>query len=763
MPAWAPALPSAAASLSGLLLSAATAAGVSGELDEDTLEYLTESLTTALEEAESQEEAREALDEVLAPHWEAAGAAEGSVLALVETILKACTGVEAGAPVATAPPTANAPLVSSQNIILALGGNVLLERADLQLYRGRRYFILGRNGVGKTTLCRRIASREISGWPQDVGTFLVPGANLLDAPEGASAREYARAAANKSAGAVGAAPVLAADPIVAADKALERVGFRMDEDEGKTGAGVGAEQAVSALSGGWRMRLALATSLLHPADVLIFDEPSNHLDAGAVQWLIGFLQSGELSARSVVVVSHDKNFVRSVCTDVIHFHDKLLAHYPDYAAFAEAHPELAAAPSDGAAVRNAGDGHSQDEEDEEAAALAAHRAAAAERVQMAQRLADAPGGRNWRSMSERSGSSAAAMAGGASAEDVLLDGADDDEGGGGEGPLKFTFPTPGPLEGVKGKSRKILSLDGAVFRYDADATTPAIIEGASVKLTPASRVAVTGPNGAGKTTLVRLLVGELVPISGDGFRHPSAQVAYVAQHTRKHLEEHLSLTPMQYLKRRFGGGNALDGSGVDAEFLARPDVALTAEEEAERQSGRNAINAIVGRRKKAGQLEYEVRKNGRTDTMWEPLVYLKAHPNSYVSKLVLIFDEQQRAAESGAALRPTTTLEVLEHFKLFGLSRRICNTELAGLSDGQKCRVVLASCFWPKPHVVILDEPTNFLDADSAWALATSLRTFRGACLCVSHDKLFLDRVCDEEWVVPGDGGVSVVPWTRLA
>ena len=729
------------------------------DVDDDTADFLVSSIQSVLDEADSNDEAVEELVDVLAPHVEEAGLPDTAAHELAAALVANQRGGGGGGGAgdggtdASAAPSKDAPLVACRGIILALGGNVLLERADLELKRGRRYFILGRNGVGKTTLCRRIASREISGWPGDVGTFLVPGANLLDAPEGASAREYARMSAANAKDAPGAAQRIGDTLDDAADAALKRTGFDIDDGDSDATA-VSAEKAVSALSGGWRMRLALATSLLHPADVLIFDEPSNHLDVSAVQWLIDFLKSGELSERCVVVVSHDKNFVRSVCTDVIHFHDKLLTHFPDFEAFAQAHPELAKAPEDGGNVRGKGDALVVNADDE-------LRRAAQERVAMAQRLADAPGGRNWTSMSSSSGPASAAMAGGASAEDVLLDGADDDEGADGEGPLAFRFPAPGPLEGVKGRSRKVLSLDHATFGYD-ESSRPIIVEPASVKLTPSSRVAVTGPNGAGKTTLVRLLVGELTASSGDSFRHPSAQVAYVAQHTRKHIEEHLTLSPMQYLKRRYGGSNAADPSGVDAEFLARPDIALTPDEEAERVSGKASINAIVGRRKRAGQVEYELKKNSREETVWEPLAYLRAHTNSYAMKLVLRFDEMQRAAESGMAVRPATTLEVLQHFKLFGISRRLANTELAGLSDGQKCRVVLAACFWPKPHVVILDEPTNFLDADSAWALATSLRTFKGACLCVSHDKLFLDRVCDEEWKVPGDGTVTVVPWEAL-
>ena len=102
--------------------------------------------------------------------------------------------------------------------------------------------------------------------------------------------------------------------------------------------------------------------------------------------------------------------------------------------------------------------------------------------------------------------------------------------------MKFTFPVPGPLEGVKSKTKAIIQAKNINFTYPS-ATKPTF-ENVSCQLSQASRVACIGPNGAGKSTLIKVLVGETKPDPGcaEVYRHQNCRIAYVAQHAFHHIE-----------------------------------------------------------------------------------------------------------------------------------------------------------------------------------------------------------------------------------
>merc|ERR1719326_769541 len=85
------------------------------------------------------------------------------------------------------------------------------------------------------------------------------------------------------------------------------------------------DKAVSELSGGWRMRLLLASAMLKQADVLLLDEPTNHLDVHAIEWLCQYLLS--VQTGSLMVISHDPHFLNAVCTDIIQYREKKLVYY----------------------------------------------------------------------------------------------------------------------------------------------------------------------------------------------------------------------------------------------------------------------------------------------------------------------------------------------------------------------------------------------------------------------------------------------------
>jgi ATPase subunit of ABC transporter with duplicated ATPase domains len=147
---------------------------------------------------------------------------------------------------------------------------------------------------------------------------------------------------------------------------------------------------------------------------------------------------------------------------------------------------------------------------------------------------------------------------------------------------------------------------------------------------------------------------------------------------------------------------------------------------------------------------YEVRKAGRTsdaDNSWEPLSFLRAMP-AYVMKLVHDYDERLKALQGGMEARPVTSHEVKHHLAAFGLDEELALSRIRGFSGGQKSRLVIAAAVWNRPHLIALDEPSNFLDAESLAALTQALRGFAGAVLVVSHNAAFVDAVCTERWRV---------------
>jgi elongation factor 3 len=141
------------------------------------------------------------------------------------------------------------------------------------------------------------------------------------------------------------------------------------------------------------------------------------------------------------------------------------------------------------------------------------------------------------------------------------------------------------LEGVKSLTKAVLKTKGVFFQYPA-APFPQLID-VSIQCSLASRVAVVGVNGAGKSTLVKLMVGELEPDQGLIERHPNLRVAYVAQHAFAHIEDHLDMTPCEYVMWRYRGG-------TDKEMVKKDANTMTDEEmEALRKKAKEEKTGVV--------------------------------------------------------------------------------------------------------------------------------------------------------------------------
>ena len=308
--------------------------------------------------------------------------------------------------------------------------------------------------------------------------------------------------------------------------------------------------------------------------------------------------------------------------------------------------------------------------------------------------------------------------------------------------VAFNFPEPGPLEGVKSLTKAVLKTRNIYFQYPT-APHPQLID-VSIQCSLASRVAVVGVNGAGKSTLVKLMVGELEADQGIVERHPNLRVAYVAQHAFAHIEDHLDKTPIEYIMWRYRGG-------VDKEMVQKDSVTMTKEEmEAIRQKAKEEKTGIVE--------EIKTRRTGKREHEYEVIWEGEGREDSWHTRTELLqmgykkmIDEkdQQIAAESLLGQRKLTTGEIQKHLDCFGLEPAFAeHTRMGALSGGQKVKVVLGAGLWNLPHIVILDEPTNFLDRDSLGALALAIKEFKGGIFMISHNAEFYEALCPEKWIL---------------
>ncbi|OCH95177.1 hypothetical protein OBBRIDRAFT_788641 [Obba rivulosa] len=311
--------------------------------------------------------------------------------------------------------------------------------------------------------------------------------------------------------------------------------------------------------------------------------------------------------------------------------------------------------------------------------------------------------------------------------------------------VKFSFPPPGSLMGVRSNTRAILKMTNCTFTYPGR-STPSLYN-ASCALSLSSRVGIIGPNGAGKSTLVKLLTGETEPQEGTVYKHPALRIGYVSQHATHHIERHLEKTPIQYIQWRFQDGH-------DREILEKATRALTEEEKAQlevdfvgKNGQRRKLELIMGRQKLKKSLQYEIKWRGldhRFNT-WIPREELL---EKGFGKLVHQFDDLESSRE-GAGQRDTSAHIVRKHLEDIGLDGDIAQyNEISGLSGGQKIKLVIAACLWNNPQICVLDEPSNFLDREALGGLAVAIRDWAGAVVIISHNEEFVTALCPEIWNV---------------
>lgn len=324
--------------------------------------------------------------------------------------------------------------------------------------------------------------------------------------------------------------------------------------------------------------------------------------------------------------------------------------------------------------------------------------------------------------------------------------------------IKYIFPKPGLLDGVKNPNKPVLRMQGVNFTYPG--TTRVALENINVSCSLSSRIAVIGPNGAGKSTMIKVLTGEIVPQNGQVYKHPTLRLSYVAQHAFHHVEQHLDKSPNEYISWRFQHGD-------DKEVLEKASRQISDEEKAQMERlidhedpryyekySKKRVEVLMGRRKYKKTYEYEVKWLGLNHKYNSWIVRDDLQTWGF-AKLLQAYDDRE-AMNPGIYYRPLTPTIIQKHLNDFGLDAEFgTHGKIRGLSGGQKVKVVLAAAFWNNPHMIVLDEPTNYLDRDSLGALAGAIKDFAGGVIIISHNSEFTSGLCPERWNVV-DGKLTI-------
>jgi elongation factor 3 len=326
--------------------------------------------------------------------------------------------------------------------------------------------------------------------------------------------------------------------------------------------------------------------------------------------------------------------------------------------------------------------------------------------------------------------------------------------------MAFKFPEPGHLDGVKSKSKALIKMSNVTFQYPTR-DSPTVMD-IHLQASRVSRVAVIGANGAGKSTAIKLLTGELKATSGEVWRHPNLRLAYIAQHAFQHLEKHLLQTPVQYILERFAGNDDKEAIDFKAGEMAQDKEiqkkqyyveakTMTLKACVEKGDFQKAVEveAVLARKeqKKPKCLLYQCKWMGKgvDEAFWvERDILIKMGHLKMAQR-----QDEKEAMAAGLMSKFLTTESIENHLSNFGLTAEVAShTQIQSLSGGQKVKVVLGASLWQDPHIVILDEPTNYLDRDGLGALTLALQDYGGGVIIISHNREFANAVATEKWIM---------------
>ncbi len=395
------------------------------------------------------------------------------------------------------------------DLAVARGARTLYRNVSLIAPPGERIGLIGANGSGKSTLFAAIlgelgvdagmiespSPERIAHVAQDIEASELPAIAYVligHAPLAAARAELQAAEAQHDPMRLAHAHAVLADlnegAITAQAKAvLHGLGFAESD----------SARPVRAFSGGWRNRLALARALLRPASLLLLDEPTNHLDLDSVVWLESWLKR---QPATVLVISHDREFLDRICETVWHIADLAIRRYAgNYSAFESAFFEQQRQQDAAARQYERTAAHLQSFVDRFRAQATKARQAQS-RLKMLERLTaiePVRARREWR----------------------------------------FEFPAPLKLP------ERLLDADDVALGYG----DRVVLSGVRFNVRSGDRIGILGVNGAGKSTLVKAIAAELEPLAGELRRGAGLAIGYFAQHQLDQLRA--DETPLQHLRR----------------------------------------------------------------------------------------------------------------------------------------------------------------------------------------------------------------------
>jgi ATP-binding cassette subfamily F protein 3 len=389
------------------------------------------------------------------------------------------------------------------DITLRLGPRVLFDKASAALPEGARIGFVGRNGTGKTTLFKMIAD-ELQ---PDLGGISIPkqmkmGRVEQEAPGGpGSLIDFVLAADTERAKLLEEAET-AKDPQRIADIHTRLVDIDAHSAPARAArilAGLGFDfeaqaRPLSAFSGGWRMRVALAAVLFSAPDLLLLDEPTNYLDLEGTLWLIDYLQR---YPATILVISHDRDMLDAVCDHILHLnHSKLTLWTGNYTSFEQQRREQQAIEQKHKKKQDEQRKHMQ-------AFVDRFRASATKATQAQSRL---------KALAKMEPVTA------------LVDG----------DVLPIILPSP-----EKPLKPPIIAMDRATTGYDGKV----ILKNLNLVIADDDRIGLLGSNGNGKSTFAKLVAGRLAAMDGTVRRSGKMEVGFFAQHQVDDLDE--TATPYQ--------------------------------------------------------------------------------------------------------------------------------------------------------------------------------------------------------------------------
>lgn len=426
--------------------------------------------------------------------------------------------------------------IKIDNFDLYVGeGQRILSDASLTLAFGRRYGLVGQNGIGKSTLLRALSRRELN-VPKHITILHVEQEirgddtsaiqsvldadvwrkNLLGEEQKIAERiqeiEKLRAEFEEDSNEVRKLDNEREDLEKHSLEVTEKLSeMESDKAESRAAAilyGLGFTKetqhlATKSFSGGWRMRLSLARALFCKPDLLLLDEPSNMLDVPSITYLAKYLQGYEAT---VLVVSHDRAFLNEVATDIIHQHSERLDYYrgSNFDSFYSTREER---------IKN------QRREYENQMAYRKHLQAFIDKFRY------------------NAAKSSEAQSRIKKLEKLPLLEAPEDEK-----TVTFKFPDPDKV------SPPILQMQNVSFGYSPDKI---LLKGVDMDIQMDSRIAFCGGNGTGKTTLLKLLMENLSPLDGLITRNGRLRIGYFAQHHVDSMD--LTLSAVLWMSKTFPG------------------------------------------------------------------------------------------------------------------------------------------------------------------------------------------------------------------